>query len=73
MEEKDEILQMLKSIDNRLCKIEEKLQIIENNGYKISEHIDFVDSVYEAVKKPFFSALNYYGSNNLQLKDKDKK
>jgi hypothetical protein len=70
MEKTDEILQMLKSIDNRLCKIEEKLDIIENNGHKITEHIDFVDSVYEAVKKPLFGVLSYYNTNNLQIKDK---
>ena len=36
-----------------LSKIDKELQIIRSQTEKMDNHIDFVDNVYDSVKKPF--------------------
>ena len=53
MEEKiDLIMEELSVIKKKLELINEKLDQTEKNCSKMSEHIDFVDSVYEKIKYP---------------------
>ena len=46
----DELKQKIKDLDVKLNKI---LDWIEQDGTKMSEHIDFVENVYDRVKQPF--------------------
>lgn len=60
MEEKlNMIINMLKNMDERLIKIESKLEINNISCNKMSEHINFVDDVYNNMRKP----LNYIKFN----------
>ena len=65
-----EILKKLISIENRLNKIEEILSSQEACSKKMSNHIDFVDSVYDNVKKPFCKVLSLYNGSNVQIDKK---
>ena len=46
----DELKQKIKDLDVKLNKL---LDWIEQDGTKMSEHIDFVENVYDRVKQPF--------------------
>ena len=65
-----EILEKLNLIEERLNKIEKILSMQQISSQKMSEHIDFVDSVYESVKKPFCKVLSIYNGNNVQIDKK---
>lgn len=66
----EEILKRLKDIDKRLEKIENILDSQNFYSQKMSDHIDFVDSVYDSVKKPFWKVLSLYNGNNAQIDKK---
>ena len=61
----EEILIIVKDIQNRLLKIERIIQEQQNSCIKMEEHINFVDNVFENIKKPFCSILSYYNNGNL--------
>ena len=65
-----EILKILKDIDKRLEKIENILDSQNFYSQKMSDHIDFVDSVYDSVKKPFCKVLSLYNGSNVQIDKK---
>jgi len=66
----EEILEILKNIDKRLEKIENILNSQQFYSKKMSEHIDFVDGVYDSVKKPFCKVLSLYNGGNVQIDKK---
>jgi archaellum component FlaC len=45
-------------IKNELKEIKKKLQEIDEKCVKMSNHINFIESVYEKVKKPFNYLMN---------------
>jgi hypothetical protein len=49
-QEISELKQKINDLDTKLTKI---VEWIEQDGTKMSNHIDFVENVYENVKKPF--------------------
>jgi archaellum component FlaC len=71
----EEIILYLKKIDSRLENIENDISDIKtqlNNNLskdckKMSDHIDFIERVYDNVKNPLgylCSKLNFYSNNN---------
>lgn len=73
-----DILQKLESIDNLLEKMGEKLEKIERSitelkgdTTKMNEHIEFVETVYDVVKKPFRKVLSIYYGNEIEQKKLD--
>jgi hypothetical protein len=68
MEDCENIMKYLKSIDDRLVKIENLLERHNESSKKMDDHIDFIDSVYDNVKKPFSRILSIYnGGNSVQI------
>jgi len=63
-------------LDLLLLRLDDNLlNNLSNNCNKMGEHIDFVDSVYETLKKPLefvSSKVNYISSNNEVKKLPDK-
>lgn len=59
MEERDiKILDKLNEILNRLDKIEQDIQYLKNGSDTMTEHVTFVDNVYESIKTPFYFIIN---------------
>lgn len=73
-----ELIKILKDIENRLNNIELLLIEHKKSSKKMDEHIDFIDGIYDAVKKPFCKALSIYNGEtviidkNRTLCDEDK-
>jgi len=67
----EEILNYLKNIDIRLQKIESDIELIKKSCNHMDNHINFVDNVYDNVKKPLFSVLNTITgySNKLEIEN----
>ncbi len=63
----NEIINILKKIEERLDNIEYVLQMNQKSAKKMDEHIEFVDSVYDSVRKPFCKILSYYNGNTVQI------
>lgn len=70
------IIQKLQDIETNIQKINEKisniettLNIINTSSQNMDEHIEFVENVYEVVKNPFSSFLEYYYGKNKQITD----
>jgi len=57
----NEIFERLSRIEERLTLIETKSHQLAEYGQKMDHHIDFVDGVYQMVKKPFHGLMNYVG------------
>ena len=68
----EDIINKLNSIDSRLQNIENIL--IENRkaSMKMTDHIDFIDGVYDTVKKPFSKILSLCSNTAVEIKDKPK-
>ena len=58
MNTNDEIMNLLLKIYKRLDKIEEILLVTKNASNKMSNHIDFIDNIYDIIKKPFYKILS---------------
>lgn len=75
----DLILKRLDKIEIQLNEIKNNLSNdISKNCKKMSEHIDFIDNVYDTVKNPLgflCNKINYFNNNNddFTLDDKSKK
>lgn len=54
----DKILDKLNEILIRLDKIEADIQYLKNGSDTMTEHISFVDTVYESIKNPFYFIIN---------------
>jgi len=65
-----EILNSLKNIEKRLDNIEEIININLNSSKKMEEHIEFIDSVYSTVKKPFCDLLTFYKGEKINIDKK---
>jgi len=66
----DNILNKLESIENRLKNIENILEEQEVYSKKMSNHIDFVDNIYDGIKKPFYNVLSFYSGGKAIAIDK---
>ena len=65
-----EILEKLTNIVKRLEKIENILFSQQVDSKKMSEHIDFIENIYDNVKKPFCKVLSLYNGENIQIDKK---
>jgi archaellum component FlaC len=76
----EEIILYLKKIDNRLESIENDISEIKNqlnnnlskDCKKMSDHIDFIERVYDNVKNPLgylCNKLNFYSNDNYTLEN----
>ncbi len=54
----DEIINRLDRIEKILDKIEEKINKINNNQEKINNHMEFVDVLYNNIRKPSEFVIN---------------
>lgn len=68
---KKTIKKSLMNIENRLRNIESLLEDIKTSNLKIDNHVDFVDAVFETLKKPFNNLLSIYTGNDVNI-DKNK-
>lgn len=59
----------IKQIKEKISNIETTLNIINTSSQNMDEHIEFVENVYEVVKNPFSSVLEYYYGENKQITD----
>lgn len=58
----DLLEQKLNIIEDKLDKIESYQSNIYNNTYKMEQHINFVENIYDKVKKPLVYATNKLNS-----------
>lgn len=70
MDINNEILKTLKNIEKRLDQIETILECNNKSCKKMDEHINFIDNIYDNVRKPFSNILSYYQGNIITLKQK---
>lgn len=54
----EQILSQLRDISLRLSIIEKQLDHIKLSNDNMNDHIDFVESVYDTVKSPFYYILS---------------
>ena len=54
----EKILSLLQNIMQKISVLEEKIDAIDKKCSKMTSHVDFVDGIYEDIKKPFHFALN---------------
>jgi len=57
----------LKSINEKLDSILELLKNSKESSDKMTDHIDFVESVYTTIKNPLNSIIQYVQGSNQQL------
>jgi hypothetical protein len=62
-----DIINILKRIEERLDNIERVLELNQKSAKKMDEHIEFVDTVYDTVRKPFSKILTYYNGNTVNI------
>lgn len=53
-----EILDKLNEILTRLDKIEADIQHLKNGSDTMTEHISFIETVYDTIKNPFYFIMN---------------
>ena len=58
MTDNEDIKEILKRIENKLDTLIEKMEISVEGSNKISEHIDFVENVFDTVKTPLSYICN---------------
>jgi prefoldin subunit 5 len=57
-------------IKSRVTEIETTLNIINTSSQNMDEHIDFIENVYNVVKNPLASFIQYYyGKNTVKIED----
>lgn len=64
------ILQTLRSIESRLDRIENILEKNSKSAKKMDDHIQFIDEIYDVVKKPVSTLLSMCNSNTIELHDR---
>ena len=64
------ILQSLRSIESRLDKIENLIKENSRSSKKMEEHIEFIDGIYDVVKKPVSNLLSFCNNKTIELQDK---
>ena len=70
MENNNELVKLLESIEKRLDRIEMILESNNKSCKKMDEHINFVDNVYNSVRKPFSRVLSYYHGDRIDIEKK---
>jgi len=63
----ENIIEILKRIEERLDNIENILNNTQKSAQKMEDHIDFVDTIYDNIKKPFSKILTYYNGNEVMI------
>jgi hypothetical protein len=66
----ENILEILRSINSRLDSIEDILYNTQKSTRKMDNHIDFIDNVYDNVRKPFSKILTFYSGNTVTIEKK---
>lgn len=66
----DDIINYMKNIETRLEKIEILLKSSQKSARKMDDHIEFIDGVYDVVKKPFAKILSMCSSSTIEIQDK---
>jgi hypothetical protein len=66
----EKILFALRSIDERIDSLEEKIIIIGEKCDKMDNHINFINSVYDSVKTPFHYIMNCITLRSSMLHDR---
>jgi hypothetical protein len=66
----EEIMNMLLRIEKRLDNIENALEESRKSADKMTNHIDFIDNVYDTVKKPLCRILSVCNGNTVILDKK---
>ena len=60
--DQDNVIDKITEIENRCERIEQKmdkiLQLLEKDCKKMTDHIDFVENVYDNVKSPFYYLMD---------------
>ena len=73
MDKDEDILTRLIKLENRCeqmeIKIDKILEILEKDCKKMTDHIDFIENVYDNVKSPFYYLMDKVNllSNNRML------
>jgi hypothetical protein len=67
MDDKEDILEILRNINQRLVNIEMVLTKQSISTEKMENHIEFVDNVYSIVKTPFCKALSLYHGSSINI------
>jgi hypothetical protein len=57
-EDNVDILNKLDEIVKRLDRIEEDIKYLKNGSDNMTEHISFVENVYDTIKSPFYFIMN---------------
>jgi len=72
----DELKSKLDALELKLDSLRESLEIVLENQERILEeqtrtndHVEFVESVYETVKKPFYRVMTLIHGKAIQPKD----
>ena len=63
----EEIIKLLNSIESRLDRIEKIIEINQLSAKKMNDHIDFIDDIYDNIKKPFCKVLTYYNGKTVNI------
>jgi len=63
----EDIINILLRIESRLDKIEAIIKENKEAANKMSDHIDFIDNVYDNVKKPFCKILSIYNGGRINI------
>lgn len=68
----DKITNRLDELEIKINSLEEMLKNVLNNQIKIlaiqqktNDHVDFVESVYEAIKQPFYKAMTIVNGKSI--------
>lgn len=65
----DTIINKIIQIENKIDKLETKLdkllEILEKDCKKMTDHIDFIENVYDNVKSPFYYLMDKVNSLSL--------
>jgi uncharacterized protein with von Willebrand factor type A (vWA) domain len=59
----------IQNTNQRIANIESTLNIINKSSQNMDDHIEFVENIYDVVKNPFSSFLEYYYGKNKHIED----
>lgn len=62
-EKKSDLSERVSSLEEKVDMILELLGGIDKNCDKMSNHINFVESIYEQIKRPFHFVMNKVNTN----------
>ena len=69
MNQEQDILEKIVALENRCERIEHKmdkiLELLEKDCKKMTDHIDFIENVYDNVKSPFYYLMDKVNSVSL--------